>query len=100
MKAITANALEDGAVVYLGDNDAWTTCLKDAARFNDEEAGTVLAAAQTRVDEITDAYLIAVDETGKPSGRDHLREAIRTKGPTVRTDLGRQQSSLQGEPCA
>ncbi|WP_375201366.1 DUF2849 domain-containing protein [Hyphococcus sp.] len=90
MKAVTGNRLDDGAVVYLSDDDRWTSDLAAAARFADEDAKPVLAAAQTRVKEITDAYLIEVDDAGAPAGRESLRETIRKSGPTVRLDLGYQ----------
>jgi len=90
MKAVTGNRLDDGAVVYLGEDDRWTTDLTVAARFDGDDAKSVLAAAQTRVKEITDAYLIDVSDTGAPTGRETLRETIRKSGPTVRLDLGYQ----------
>lgn len=90
MKAVTGNRLDDGAVVYLSDDDRWTSDLAAAARFEDADAKDVLAAAQTRVKEITDAYLIEVDDAGAPAGRETLRETIRKSGPTVRLDLGYQ----------
>lgn len=90
MKAVTANRLRDGAVVYLDDKDQWTHDLRAAARFNDADAGDVLAAVQTRVGEIADVYLIDVDEAGALTGRETLRETIRKSGPTVRLDIGYQ----------
>ncbi len=90
MKSVTANRLDDGAVVYLSGDDRWTPDLSAAARFEDGEAKDALAAAQKRVKEIADAYLIDVDEAGAPAGREHLRETIRKSGPTVRLDLGYQ----------
>ena len=90
MKAVTANTLDDGAVVYLGDDDQWTPYLREAARFEDADAKDVLAAAQKRVEEISDAYLVNVDEAGALTGRETLRETIRRNGPTVRRDLGYQ----------
>lgn len=95
MKIITANALSDGAVVYLGDDDLWTPHQSHAARFDDDDAESVLAAACTRVEEITEAYLVSVDRDGAIIGRETLRETIRTAGPTVRRDLG-----LQSGGCA
>jgi hypothetical protein len=88
MKAVTANRLDDGAVVYLGDDDRWTPQQDEAARFADDDAKSVLAAAQSRVKEIADAYLVDVDESGALTGRETLRETIRRAGPTVRADLG------------
>ncbi len=90
MKAITANRLSDGAVVYLGDDDQWTAQIEGAAAFDNDDAKAVLDAAQSRKTEITEAYLIDVDEAGAPAGREALRETIRKSGPTVRTDLGYQ----------
>lgn len=90
MKAVTANRLKDGAVVYLAGDESWTSDLSAAARFADADAAAALEAAQARVKEIADAYLIDVDDKGAPAGRETLRETIRKSGPTVRLDLGYQ----------
>ena len=90
MKAVTANRLDDGAVVYLAGDGAWTSDLSAAARFEDDGAKSALEEAQARVKEIADAYLIEVDDKGAPAGRETLRETIRKSGPTVRLDLGYQ----------
>ncbi len=95
MKAITGNRLSDGAVVYLCDDDQWTTQRSEVARFDDDDIAPVLGAAQLRVREIADAYIIDVSADGAPSGRTIIRETIRGAGPTVRGDLG-----LQAECCA
>lgn len=95
MKIVTANNLQDGAVVYLSDDDQWTQQLDHAARFEDGDADDVLAAGQSRIEEITDAYLVSVDQSGELTGRETLRETIRKSGPTVRCDLGHQS-----EQCA
>jgi len=90
MKAITANRLEDGAVVYLDDNGQWTAQIGRAARFDGEAGEAALADAKRRMTEIADIYLIDIGEDGAPAGRATLRETIRTAGPTVRRDLGYQ----------
>ena len=90
MKAVTGNRLCDGAVVYLKDDDQWTVHIAEAAPFQNDDGEAVLKAAQTRVGEITEAYLIDIADDGAPSGRQALRETIRTAGPTVRVDLGVQ----------
>jgi hypothetical protein len=90
MKAVTANRLDDGAVVYLAGDESWTSELSAAARFDDEAAKAALETAQARVEDIADAYLIDVDDQGAPAGRETLRETIRKSGPTVRLDLGYQ----------
>ncbi len=90
MKAVTANRLDDGAVVYFAGDKGWTSELSAAARFDDEAAKAALETAQARVKDIADAYLIDVDDKGAPAGRETLRETIRKSGPTVRLDLGYQ----------
>lgn len=90
MKAITANLLSDGAVVYLDENGRWTAQLENAARYEGDAAEAALADATLRATEIADIYLIEVSDDGAPAGRARLRETIRTAGPTVREDLGYQ----------
>ena len=90
MKAVTANRLTDGAVVYLDDDNQWTHDIAAAAQFSGDGAETALASAQARIGEIADAYLIDVGEDAAPTGRAALRETIRKAGPTVRLDLGYQ----------
>ena len=59
-------------------------------RSDDGDADDVLAAAQRRTAELADAYLIDIDDDGAPTGRATIRETIRTRGPSVRSDLGFQ----------
>lgn len=89
MKAVTANLLADGAVVYLSSDNQWTADLRAARRILPAEADSALAAARARRTEIASAYLIDIAETGAPAGREALRETIRSRGPTVRADLNR-----------
>ena len=90
MKIITGNRLSDGVVIFLDKDDQWTTCVEEAARFEDAEGVVALEALQSRTHEFADAYLIVVGEGGLPAGRERLRETIRTLGPSIRTDLGYQ----------
>lgn len=89
MKAVTANRLSDGAVVWLARDGALADRFEAAALYTDEEAEQALAgvAAQTTI--VAGAYLIEADASG-PAGREALRETIRRNGPTVRRDLGKQ----------
>lgn len=89
MKAITANILKDGHVVYLASDEMWTDHLSEAALFESAESEAALERAKARVTEITSAYLIDA-EAGAASGQKALRETIRSAGPTVRRDLGKQ----------
>lgn len=93
-KAITGNDLNYGRVVYLDADNQWTQDLKDAAIFPADEAEAVLEAAQARVREITEVYVIDVEQDAVPTGRAALREEIRSAGPTVREDLGKQAGNL------
>jgi len=90
MKAITGNRLSDGAVIYLDDNDQWTSRLGEAAQFQNKDSVAVLEAVQSRTIELADVYLIEVGSAGAPAGRQALRETIRQSGPTIRSDLGYQ----------
>ncbi len=89
MKALTANRLSDGAVLYLGHDDALVERFEHAVLFDDAEAKAKLSKLVERATVIAAAYVIEADETG-PAGREALRETIRSKGPTVRRDLGKQ----------
>lgn len=89
MKAVTANRLFDGAVVYVGANDELVDRFDHARLFEGDKAEEALARALDRKTEIAAAYLIDADASG-PVGREVLRETIRRNGPTVRADLGKQ----------
>jgi hypothetical protein len=89
-KILTANRLTDGLVVYLGAG-GWANSPHLARRAaNDDEAKRLLAEGKEAVsrNEVADAWLIDV-ETDAPVRR---KEAIRSKGPTVRPDLGYQST--------
>ena len=90
MKVITGNRLDNGVVIFLREDEQWTSDLTQATRFEDDAAKTALAKAQGRVKEIADLYLITVNEAGALIGRETLRETIRKTGPSVRADLGIQ----------
>ncbi len=83
MKAITANRLHDGVVVYLGSDDQWTESLSDARLYEDEQADGALAAMSTRMREVAVVWLIDVSPDHLATGREALRETIRSEGPTV-----------------
>lgn len=89
MKAITANRLSDGVVVYLGAGERFVERFDEAQFFADEEAASALERAAARGAMIAGAYLIEAAPTG-PVGREALRETIRKNGPTARKDLGKQ----------
>lgn len=94
-KAITANRLTDGRVVYWTAGQDWAEDIADAAVFaDDDSAVAALAVAQGQTLAIVGAYPIDVVEQGPddgvadgqivtPSGRKVVRETIRVHGPTA-----------------
>jgi len=82
MKAITANRLADGRVVYRSQSGAWTEALSEAAQFEDGAAEDALAEAISDQLLVVGPYLIDVAEKA-PAGREEVREKIRLKGPSA-----------------
>ncbi|MFO1113823.1 MAG: DUF2849 domain-containing protein [Rhodospirillales bacterium] len=93
LKAVTANRLVDGLVVYLGAND-WVETIAAARSVEGKEAAAaLLAEAEPDVAacRIVGPYIIDVvpDEAGTLRATSE-RERIRALGPTTRPDLGKQ----------
>lgn len=82
MKLLTANRLSDGRVIYLGADDATVEAIDDAHILDADTADIALALAQSRAAVFVNPYLIEV-EGRAPSGRDRLKESIRSVGPSV-----------------
>jgi hypothetical protein len=89
VKAITANRLSDGVVLYVGVDGSLVERFEHAALFDEAAAKDVLVKTLARDTAIAAAYLIDATRAG-PAGRERLRETIRRNGPTVRQDLGKQ----------
>lgn len=90
MKSITANRLVDGIVVYWTVDLGWSPRLSEAACFSNSDAEAALAEASRDIRHIAEPYLIERADDGGLAGRDALRETLRTRGPSVRPDLGYQ----------
>lgn len=84
MKAITANRLTDGKVVYARQDGGWSEDLAEAARYEGEAAEAALEAALRDILAVVGPYLIEI-EGDAPAGRTWRREAIRGAGPTTGT---------------
>ena len=96
-RAITGNRLRDGAVVFYNDEAGWVESLADASLYEDKAtAETKLASAKAEAEKerlAVDIYLFEVlVEDGKRVPVT-IRERIRSLGPTVRTDLGKQAAA-------
>ncbi len=93
LKVLTANRLIDGEVVYLTADCGWSPWLNESDRAETPDGVAVLVArAAHAVDEreVVDPYLMPVAADGGRLQPLSQRETIRAKGPSIRTDLGKQ----------
>ena len=94
-EVMTAHRLLDGEVVFLGAR-GWVETIDGATVAVTPEQSNALDALGRQamaVNEVVDAYLIEVaNEEGRVRPL-KLREYLRTVGPSVRTDLGKQARS-------
>lgn len=91
LEIITANRLGDGLVIFL-TADGWSARI-DEAVVSESKDGTaaLLARAEADAGLVVGPYEITVER--QADGSLHpvkYREALRTRGPSVRTDLGYQ----------
>ncbi|MDF1722361.1 MAG: DUF2849 domain-containing protein [Minwuia sp.] len=88
---ITANRLGDGLVIFL-TTTGWSANINAAEVSETKDATAVLLArAEADAGNVVGPYAVAV--TRQADGSLHAqkyREALRTRGPSVRTDLGYQ----------
>jgi hypothetical protein len=79
---ITANALLEGDVVYLGTRD-WVRDLDDAEILTDEAVADIrMLEASAQSDLVVGVYLAEVDISGGTPKPNHFREAFRATGPS------------------
>ena len=93
-KAITANRLVDGLVVFWTQDGSWTERLSEALVADEETLAPLLAKAEAQDTVVVGAYLIDVASGGPGVQASRNREDIRAKGPTIRVDLGKQAEGL------
>ena len=90
MKALTANRLADGEVVFWNAG-AWVERFAEAEIFADEasaDAAETLAKSEIRL--LVDPYLIdVIDADGGPAPLSY-RERLRALGPTNKLEHGKQ----------
>jgi hypothetical protein len=81
---VTANRLNDGAVVYRTSDGQWTTELGLSAIVSTAPAATeLLASARVDGNRAVDVYLAPVKVERDRVVPGNLRELIRMNGPTV-----------------
>ncbi len=96
---VTANRLRDGIAVFLTRFGQWSEKIDEAALALEPEAAAALEA-RGKTDEaatiITGPYLIDAERRDGAIRAAHIRERMRTLGPTVRLDLGKQAEGTAG----
>ena len=96
---VTANRLRDGIAVFLGRSGQWSEKIDEATLALEPKAAAALEARAMQ-DEvatlITGPYLIDAERRDGRIRAAHIRERMRTLGPTVRPDLGKQAEGSAG----
>lgn len=96
---VTAHRLGDGIAVFLTRAGTWSEKIDDAALALEKQAAAALEA-RAKEDEkatiITGPYLIDAERRDGRIRAAHIRERMRTLGPTVRLDLGKQAEGTAG----
>lgn len=98
-KVMTANRLRDGEVVFLTRSGQWNERIDEAVLALEPQA---LAALEVRAEEdvkatlVTGPYLFDAERIDGKIRATHIRERMRTVGPTVRLDLGKQSEGTAG----
>jgi Protein of unknown function (DUF2849) len=98
-QVMTANRLRDGEVVFLTRSGEWNERIDEAVLALEPQAQKALEA---RADEAVKTTLVTGPYFFDAERRDgriravHMRERIRTLGPTVRRDLGKQALGTAG----
>jgi hypothetical protein len=98
-QALTANRLDDGEVVFLTRAGEWSPSVDDAALALEPDAAKALEARGREAEAaniITGAYMFDAERRDGRVRALHIRERIRTLGPTVRLDLGKQAAGAGG----
>lgn len=96
MKVLTANRLDDGAVVYIGEAAPWVEDLASARVATDADAESRLteaAAGAVKARLVVGAYLMPVSVEDGLVRPVSVREKLRASGPSNRLDLGKQASA-------
>ena len=98
-QVLTANRLRDGEVVFLTRSGQWSLTIDEAAIALEPEAAKALEAHGARAVKdniITGPYLFDAERRDGRVRALHIRERIRTLGPSVRADLGKQADGTGG----
>ena len=89
MKAIVANKLIDGEVVYW-NRGAWKPRFFEAQLFDDDAAADAAAIAANDPQTVVDCYLIEVADEGEGPVPTAFRERVKATGPQNHPQHGKQ----------
>ena len=90
MKALTANRLIDGEVVFW-TGERWSESYGEARVFeNDSDSEAAEAQAKSQTTLLVDPYLIEVTSVPGGTAPVSYRERLRALGPTNKPDHGKQ----------
>ncbi len=82
-KVVTANALIEGDVIWLTEDDRWTRRIEEAELIEDEaHAQLRLLFAEAQQGQIVGAYLADATASDTGPAPTHFRESFRTRGPS------------------
>ncbi len=98
-QVMTANRLRDGEVVFLTRSGVWKEQIDEAVLALEPQATAALearAVADEKATLVTGPYLFDAERVEGYIRATHMRERIRTLGPTVRLDLGKQADGTVG----
>ena len=98
-QVMTANRLGDGDVVFLTRSGQWSEKIDDAVLALEPLAVAALdarAVEDVKTNLVTGQYLFEATRVDGKIRADHIRERIRTLGPSVRLDLGKQADGTAG----
>jgi hypothetical protein len=98
-QVMTANRLRDGDVVFLTRSGVWDVRIDEAALALEPQAAKALearAADDVKANLVTGPYLFDAERVNGKIRALHIRERIRTLGPTVRMDHGKQAEGTAG----
>ncbi|MFT3986853.1 DUF2849 domain-containing protein [Aestuariivirga sp.] len=96
---VTANRLRDGIAVFLNRSGQWSEKIDEATLALEPEAAAALenrAKQDEKSTLVTGSYLIDAERLNGRIRAAHIRERLRTLGPTVRLDLGKQAEGTAG----
>ena len=98
-QVMTANRLRDGDAVFLSRTGIWSESIDDAVLALEPLAIAALearAAEDVKSTLVTGQYLFKAERLNGKIRAVEMRERMRSLGPTVRLDLGKQADGTAG----